>query len=116
MSVRTPRCRELMGDIIPSKMYRTTLAPVLFGLGPQTLKAKILAGELPAPVPLTEGSRFEAWLGSQIIEHRERMKLVAEERVKALREAAAAPVQPAAPRKPVKTKKMKLVPPSRKAR
>ena len=69
-------------------------------------------GDLPRPAPLTPGSKFEAWTGSQIIEHRKRMRQLAD--AKAAADARRAKqVQPLAFRK--KTKKVKLRAPAQRA-
>jgi hypothetical protein len=81
---------ELIGGIQPDKIYRTTLSPVIFGYGPQATRDKIRKGELPPPFPLSESARFEAWTGKQIIEHREKMRVLAKRRVAATRKTEAA--------------------------
>jgi hypothetical protein len=100
----------LIGDINPAQFYRTSNAPALFDLGWQATKNKILSGELPRPFPLNENSRIEGWLGSQILEHRARMRALAEERA-ATRAARPKQQQPKALKK--KTKKVKLHAPGR---
>ena len=95
----------LIGEIQPDQLYGTQLAPALFNLGWQACKNKIRLGQLPRPAPLNAGSKFEAWTGSQIIAHRQRMRELAEERAAAdaIRPKQA---QPAALKR--KTKKVKL--------
>jgi hypothetical protein len=112
---------QLIGDINPAQVYPTTQAPAIFGLGWQATKNKVKAGQLPRPSPLTPGSNREGWLGSQILEHREKMQALAE--AKAVTDAARPKQsQPAGfkkkPRPPVtapKVKKIKLRAPSRGA-
>jgi hypothetical protein len=70
----------LIGDIVPDRIYRTNLSPAIFGYGPQATKDKIESGELPPPFPLSETSRFKAWTGRQIIEHRAKMQALAAEK------------------------------------
>jgi len=75
---------ELNGDIQPDRIYRTTLSPAIFGYGPQATRDKIRNGDLPTPFPLSPTSRFEAWTGRQIIEHRAQMQALAAEKAKAI--------------------------------
>jgi hypothetical protein len=107
----TRRKREipLLEEIRPDQLYRTTLAPAIFSLGWQACKNKIRSGELPRPFPLNEGSKIEGWLGSQILAHRAKMQLIAEEKAKA---DAARPKQqqPAGFRKKVKKRKLRRAP------
>lgn len=70
-----------IGEIDPGTFYRTTLAPAIFGVGWQSARNKVLAGELPVPYGEPQG-----WDGSQIIAHREKMKAAAE--AKAAKDAA----------------------------
>jgi hypothetical protein len=72
---------ETIGEIQPDVLYRTTLSPFIFGYGPQMTHDKIIAGELPKPIPLSETSRFSAWTGQQILDHRKKMRELAEKRV-----------------------------------
>jgi hypothetical protein len=74
----------LIGDIQPDQIYRTTLSSTVFGYGPQATRDKIRNGELPRPFPLSPTSRFEAWTGRQIIEHRAQMHALAAEKAKAI--------------------------------
>ena len=75
---------EPIGDIQPDRIYRTTLSSAIFGYGPQATRNKIRNGELPMPFPLSPTSRFEAWTGRQIIEHRAQMQALAAEKAKAI--------------------------------
>jgi hypothetical protein len=103
----TRRKREipLLEEIRPDQLYRTTLAPAIFSLGWQACKNQIKAGKLPRPFPLSEGSKYEAWSGRQILEHREKMQALAEQ--KAVTDAARPKQsQPAGFKK--KVKKLKL--------
>jgi predicted DNA-binding transcriptional regulator AlpA len=107
---------ELLGDIKPDQIYRVNLGAELFGYGPQSIRDKIKSGELPQPFPLSAGARFEAWLGRDIISHREAMQAEAAAKAKALRERPPQPQpQPAALRGKVKIKKTKLRPPAQRA-
>jgi hypothetical protein len=78
----TRRKREipLLGAINPDQLYRTTLAPAIFNLGWQACKNKIKSGDLPRPSPLTPGSKYEAWTGQQILDHRKDMQALAEQK------------------------------------
>ncbi len=100
---RPRKAVHLIGEISPGQFYRTSQSPALFDLGWQATKNKIRSGELPRPMPLNENSKIEGWLGSQIIEHRTRMRALAEERA-ATNAARPKQSQPAA----LKKKKVKL--------
>jgi hypothetical protein len=69
--------------IYPDAVYRTTLSPAIFGLGPDQTRVKIRNRELPQPFRPTPTSRTEVWTGQQIIEHREKMKALAAEEMAA---------------------------------
>ena len=73
MKRRTERGQPL-GEIDPAKIYRTTLSEELFGLGPQRIIDKVKSGELPPSFPITPSSRFRAWTGQQILDHRAKMQ------------------------------------------
>jgi hypothetical protein len=90
---------ELIGDIQPDQIYRTTLSSTIFGYGPQATRDKIRNGDLPMPFPLSPTSRFEAWTGRQIIEHRAQMQALAAEKVKAIADNKRPRPQPRALRK-----------------
>jgi hypothetical protein len=90
---------ELIGDIQPDQIYRTTLSSIIFGYGPQATRDKIRNGDLPMPFPLSPTSRFEAWTGRQIIEHRAQMQALAAEKVKAIADNKRPRPQPRALRK-----------------
>ena len=90
---------ELNGDIQRDRIYRTTLSSAIFGYGPQATRDKIRNGELPMPFPLSPTSRFEAWTGSQIIEHRAQMQALAAEKAKAVTDNKRPRPQPRALRK-----------------
>jgi hypothetical protein len=77
---------EPIGEIIPDQIYRTTLAPTIFGYGVNRARDLEKAGELPPSFPLSEFSKYRAWTGQQILDHRSRMKEIAEANAKALRE------------------------------
>jgi hypothetical protein len=98
---------ESIRAIIPDQIYRVTLSPAIFGLGSQATRDKIRTGELPLPAPLSPSSRFEAWTGQQILDHRAAMRKQAEEKAKTLRE------RPPQKQPPLKIKKMKLRKPAR---
>jgi hypothetical protein len=87
---------ELTGGIQPVQIYRTTLSSTIFGYGPQATRDKIRNGELPMPFPLSPTSRFEAWTGRQIIEHRAQMQALATEKAKAIADRKRPRLQPPA--------------------
>jgi hypothetical protein len=96
----------LLEEIRPDQLYRTTLSPAIFNLGWQACANAVKAGKLPRPFPLTPGSRYQAWTGQQILDHRERMRILAEE--KAAADAARPPQsQPAGFKKRVKKVKLR---------
>jgi hypothetical protein len=88
-----------IGDIQPDRIYRTTLSSTIFGYGPQATRDKIRNGELPMPFPLSPTSRFEAWTGRQIIEHRAQMQALAADKAKAFADSKRPRPQPRALRK-----------------
>jgi len=113
---RKRRTVELIEEIRPDRVYRTTLSEELFGYGPQAAREKARNGELPLSFPLSPSSRFEVWTGQQVLDHRARMKELAEEKAKA--EFAAAKDQPPKPQPAglaaaQKIKKVKLRPPAK---
>jgi hypothetical protein len=101
----TRRKREIpiLGAINPDQLYRTTLSVAIFNLGWQATKNKIKGGELPRPSPIFEGSKYEAWTGQQILDHRRDMRALAEQKA-AIDAARPKQSQPAA----FKRKKLKL--------
>lgn len=107
---------ELIGNIKPDQIYRTTLSPAIFGLGPQATVDKVKSGELPPSFPLSASSRFRAWTGQQILDHRAEMqKLATEEAARAAAVAKDQPPnsQPAGLAAAQKIKKQKLRPPAK---
>jgi predicted DNA-binding transcriptional regulator AlpA len=99
---------ETIDDIKPDHLYRVSRAAEIFGYGPQSIRDKIKSGELPQPFPLSASSRFEAWLGQDILDHRAHMRVLAAKRLQ-----QPAPSQPEQ-FKP-KVKKVKLRPPGSRA-
>jgi hypothetical protein len=98
--------RQWLGAIDPAGSYRTTLSEEIFGLGPQRIIDKEKSGELPPSSPLTPSSRFRAWTGQQILDHRAKMQaLVSPPRPQPKQFAAAQ-----------KIKKQKLRPPAKHQR
>jgi hypothetical protein len=97
---------ELIGDIKPDQIYRTTLSPAIFGLGPQATSDKEKIGELPPSFPLSPSSRFRAWTGQQILDHRAKMQALAAEQATEKR-----PQPPQFVGTRLKIKKQKLRPP-----
>jgi predicted DNA-binding transcriptional regulator AlpA len=54
--------------LVPDEIYRPHEARHFFGFKPTQLTEKIKAGEIPAPIPLSDSGRAVGWLGRQIIE------------------------------------------------
>jgi hypothetical protein len=104
---------ELIGEILPDAIYRTSQSPSIFGYGPQRTKELIRKQELPLPAPLTPSSRFEFWTGAQILAHRANMRKLAEEKAKAERNR---PKQEQPKALQPKIKKLKLRPPNKVTR
>jgi hypothetical protein len=96
---------QLIGDIVPAQFYPITQSPAIFGVGWQSARDKIRAGELPRPFPLTPNSNREGWTGRQILEHRARMQEIAEQKAAA---DAAKPKREQPPGFKRKIKKTKL--------
>ena len=98
----------VVGEIDPGRIYRTTLSPVIFGVGWQACRNKILANELPIPSGDPAG-----WTGQQILDHRKKMQALAEQKAAAdaSRPKQKQPVGLKGKRK--KTKKTKLRAPAR---
>ena len=69
-------------------------------------------GELPKSFPLSPSSRYRAWTGQQVLDHRAKMQVLAAEQ--AVAEKRPQPPQFAAAKQ--KIKKQKLHPPVAKAR
>ena len=67
----------------PLQIVRYVDGPKVFGLKPSALKAKIDAGKIPAPIPLSDSGRALGWTRQTIINHHARMAALAEERKKA---------------------------------
>ena len=97
-------------DIVPDRIYRTTMSEELFGLGPQATADKIKNGELPMAFPLSESSRARAWTGQQILEHRARMRELAAKKLEVER-ARPKQEQPRELIGKTKVRKAKLRPP-----
>ena len=103
---------EMLDQIQPDRIYRTNLSPQIFGYGPERTRDLIAAGELPAPFPLTPSSKYSAWTGKQILEHRARVQKIGEAKV----EAARAATKQSPPDKLRKIKKLKLKKPAKRGR
>ena len=63
--------QELKG-LEPNQTIRQSEGEKYFGYRHTQLKEKIDAGEIPAPIPLSDSGRAKGWLGSQIIEHHQK--------------------------------------------
>ena len=100
---------ESIGEILLDRIYRTTLAAMIFGYAPQRARDLEKSGQLPPSFPLSPSSKFRAWTGQQILDHRAEMRKLAEQKAKAERERSPQP-QPAALQP--KIKKLKLRPPN----
>jgi hypothetical protein len=103
---------QLIGNIEPDRIYRVTQSAALFGYGQQRTIDLIESGDLPVPFPLSARSRFKAWTGQQILDHRAAMQKLAEAKAKAFER----PAQPQPPALQPQIKKLKLRPPSNAAR
>jgi hypothetical protein len=104
---------EEIGEIWPDRLYRVNLSPAIFGYGPQATREKIRNGELPVPFPLSLTSRFEAWTGEQILDHRATMRVFAVEKAEAARAAEKQPQPKHLAQAATKIRKTKLRPPLR---
>jgi predicted DNA-binding transcriptional regulator AlpA len=54
--------------LVPDQIYRWKEGWKFFGYGATQLEEKIEAGEIPAPIPLSDTGRAKGWLGRTIIE------------------------------------------------
>jgi predicted DNA-binding transcriptional regulator AlpA len=54
--------------LVPDQIYRWNEGWKFFGYRSTQLEEKIEAGEIPAPIPLSDTGRAVGWLGRQIIE------------------------------------------------
>src|SRR6187200_714942 len=91
----------------PLEIVRYVDGPKVFGLKPSALKAKIDAGKIPAPIPLSDSGRALGWTRQMIMNHHASMAALAEERRRAAQPKAKQP-QPGALAKTHKVKKVKL--------
>jgi len=103
---------ESIGGIRADQIYRTNLAPTIFGYGVERARTLEKSGQLPPSFPLSASSKYRAWTGQQILDHRADMRELAEANAKALRERSPQ-AQPAALQP--KIKKQKLRPPNPKS-
>jgi hypothetical protein len=101
---------ESIGAILPDAIYRTSLAPTIFGYGPQRARDLEKSGQLPPSFPLSPKSKYRAWTGQQILDHRADMRKQAEETAKAVRDR---PKQEQPKALQPKIKKLKLRKPAR---
>lgn len=60
-------------ELGPNDVVRWHEGKRYFGFKPTQLKIKILAGEIPAPIPLTDSGRALGWLGQQILDHQAKL-------------------------------------------
>jgi hypothetical protein len=95
----------------PLEIVRYVDGPKVFGLKPSALKAKIDAGKIPKPMPLSDGGRALGWTRQMVMDHHAKMAALAEERKKAAMPKVRQP-QPKALRNVHKVKKVKLRRPS----
>jgi hypothetical protein len=106
---------ESIDEILPDRIYRTSLAEMVFGYAPQRARDLEKCGQLPPSFPLSPSSKFRAWTGQQILDHRAQMRKLAEANAKVERERPAQP-QPQPLALQPKIKKQKLRPPHKSAR
>ena len=93
----------------PLQIVRLVHGEKVFGYKPSALKAKIEAGEVPAPIPLSDSGRAMGWTGQMVMDHHAHMAALAEERRDAAKPKLKQP-QPAALAAVHRTKKVKLRP------
>jgi hypothetical protein len=104
---------EEIGEILPDRIYRTSQAATIFGYGPQRARDLEKSGDLPPSFPLSPASKFRAWTGAQILQHREEMRKLAAANLEVERKRAPEAQPPALQ---PKIKKMKLRAPSNSGR
>ena len=78
-----PTDAEQQPSFDPLEIIRFHDGPKVFGLGPSRLKEKIDAGEIEAPIPLSDSGRALGWTRQMVMNHQARMAALAEERKKA---------------------------------
>jgi hypothetical protein len=94
------------------EIVRYVDGPKVFGLKPSALKAKIDAGKIPAPIPLSDDGRALGWTRQTIVNHHAAMAALAEERKKAAQPKVKQPQPQAQALATVhKVRKVKLRPP-----
>jgi predicted DNA-binding transcriptional regulator AlpA len=59
--------------LAPDQIVRWREGKKYFGYGHTQLVEKIAAGEIPAPLNLSDTGRAKGWLGSDIIAHQQRL-------------------------------------------
>jgi predicted DNA-binding transcriptional regulator AlpA len=53
---------------LPGNVYRLKDHKTLFGVSKSMMFAMIKNGEIPTPIPLTDGGKIRGWLGQQVLE------------------------------------------------
>jgi hypothetical protein len=66
----------------PLEIVRYHDGPKVFGFAESTLKEKIDAGKIPAPIPLSDDGRALGWTRAMIMGHHAKMAALAEQRRK----------------------------------
>lgn len=66
----------------PLEIVRFVDGPKVFGLKPSALKAKIDAGEIEAPIPLTKSGRALGWTRATVMKHHADMAALRDKRAK----------------------------------
>ncbi len=60
------------GELNPHVFYRRSHACKYFGFRPTQLSERIVSGDIPPPVKLTDNGNATGWFGRQIIEWQEK--------------------------------------------
>jgi hypothetical protein len=73
MERKMEKQKDNISELDPNQIVRFRQGRKYFGYGPTQLDLKIRAGEIPAPITLSDTGRAKGWLGQQIIDHHRRM-------------------------------------------
>jgi predicted DNA-binding transcriptional regulator AlpA len=60
-------------ELSPNDIVRLKDGERYFGFKGTQLKVKIMSGEIPRPIPLSDSGRALGWLGRQIIDHQRKL-------------------------------------------
>ncbi len=102
----------------PLEIVRYSKGPDVFGLKPSQLKAKIISGEIPRPIPLSENGTALGWTRQAIADHHAKMAKLAAAAALIPKEKGIKPpaLVKANAAKAARIKKQKLRPPSKQYR